>query len=31
VHGFTAAPGGTLLITCLHLHDRMITEWVDRG
>ena len=31
VHGFTASPGGPLRMTCLHLNDRMITEWVERG
>ena len=29
VHGFTASPGGPLRMTCLHLNDRMITEWVE--
>ena len=29
VHGFTASDGGTLRMTCLHLNDRMVTEWVD--
>jgi quercetin dioxygenase-like cupin family protein len=29
IHGFTASPGGPLRMTCLHLHDRMITEWVQ--
>jgi hypothetical protein len=31
VHGFTASPGGPLRMTCLHLNDRMITEWADRA
>jgi quercetin dioxygenase-like cupin family protein len=31
VHGFTASPGGPLRMTCLHLNDRMITEWVEPG
>jgi quercetin dioxygenase-like cupin family protein len=31
VHGFTASPGGPLRMTCLHLHDHMITEWVEPG
>jgi quercetin dioxygenase-like cupin family protein len=29
VHGFTASPGGPLRMTCLHLNDRMITDWVE--
>jgi quercetin dioxygenase-like cupin family protein len=29
VHGFTAAPGGPLRMTCLHLDDHMTTEWVQ--
>jgi quercetin dioxygenase-like cupin family protein len=29
VHGFTASPGDPLRMTCLHLNDRMITEWVE--
>ena len=28
IHGFTAAPGGPLRMTCIHTNDRMITEWV---
>jgi len=31
VHGFTASFTGPLRMTCLHLHDRMIPEWVDPG
>jgi quercetin dioxygenase-like cupin family protein len=29
LHGFTATPGATLRMTCLHLADHMETEWVD--
>ena len=29
VHGFTASAGGTLRMTCLHLNERMITEWME--
>ena len=28
IHGFTASPGRPLRMTCLHLNDRMIAEWV---
>ena len=31
VHGFTASPGSPLRMTCLHLNDRMVTEWVEPG
>jgi len=30
VHGFTASPGaGPLRMTCIHVSDHMITEWVE--
>ena len=31
IHGFTASPGGPLRMTCIHVNDRMITEWVEPG
>jgi mannose-6-phosphate isomerase-like protein (cupin superfamily) len=29
LHGFTASGAGPLRMTCIHLNDRMITEWAD--
>jgi quercetin dioxygenase-like cupin family protein len=31
IHGFTATSDGPLRMTCLHMHDFMITEWVEPG
>jgi hypothetical protein len=31
VHGFTASPGGPLRMTCIHVNEQMITEWVEPG